>query len=79
MKYAVEMGSSSVIYILSFIQIDSGIHKYMAAGGIDRHTQTAWRSNKPKLKLKSVALVRKRTISTERPPLVDEVSANFCG
>jgi hypothetical protein len=26
----------------------------------------------------SVALVRKRTISTEQPPLVDEVSANFC-
>jgi hypothetical protein len=25
-----------------------------------------------------VALVRKRTIPTERPPLVDEVSANFC-
>jgi hypothetical protein len=26
-----------------------------------------------------VALVRKRTILTERPPLVGEVSANFCG
>jgi hypothetical protein len=26
-----------------------------------------------------VALVRERTISTERPPLVGEVSANFCG
>jgi hypothetical protein len=24
-------------------------------------------------------LVRKRTIPTERPPLVDEVNANFCG
>jgi hypothetical protein len=24
-------------------------------------------------------LVRKRTIPTELPPLVDEVSANFCG
>jgi hypothetical protein len=30
-------------------------------------------------KLNSVALVRERTIPTERPPLVDEVSANFCG
>jgi hypothetical protein len=29
------------------------------------------------LKLNSVASVRKRTISTERPPLVSEVSANF--
>jgi hypothetical protein len=27
----------------------------------------------------SVALVRKRTIPTEKPPLVGEVSANFCG
>jgi hypothetical protein len=26
----------------------------------------------------SVALVRVRTIPTERPPFVDEVSANFC-
>jgi hypothetical protein len=29
-------------------------------------------------KLNSVALVRKRTIPTEIPPLVDEVSANVC-
>jgi hypothetical protein len=26
-----------------------------------------------------VALVRKRTIPTELPPLVGEVNANFCG
>jgi hypothetical protein len=32
-----------------------------------------------KTKLNSVALVRERTIRTERPPLVVEVSANFCG
>ena len=32
-----------------------------------------------KLKLNSVALVRERTIPTERPPPVGEVSANFCG
>jgi hypothetical protein len=30
-------------------------------------------------KLNSVALVRKRTIPTERPPLVGEISANLCG
>jgi hypothetical protein len=30
-------------------------------------------------KLNSVALARKQTIVTERPPLVGEVSANFCG
>jgi hypothetical protein len=31
-----------------------------------------------KNKLNSVALVRERTIPTERPPLVGEVSANLC-
>jgi hypothetical protein len=31
------------------------------------------------LKLNSMALVGKRTIPTERPPLVGEVSANLCG
>jgi hypothetical protein len=36
-------------------------------------------ANHIKLKLNSVALVRKRTIPTERPPHVGEVSANFCG
>jgi hypothetical protein len=27
----------------------------------------------------SVALAREQTISTKQPPLVSEVSANFCG
>jgi hypothetical protein len=30
-------------------------------------------------KLNTVPVVRKRNIPTELPPLVDEVSANFCG
>jgi hypothetical protein len=30
-------------------------------------------------KLDSVALVRKRTIPTERPPFVNEVGSNFWG
>jgi hypothetical protein len=34
-------------------------------------------SYRHKLKLNSVAWVRERTIQTERPPLVDDVSANF--
>jgi hypothetical protein len=34
---------------------------------------------KLKLKLNSVALVLERTIQTERPPPVGEVSAKFCG
>ena len=40
---------------------------------------SAQRINVHKLKLNSVALVRERTIPTERPPPVGEVSANFCG
>ena len=35
-----------------------------------------WRMPKKK---NSVALFRERTIPTERPPPVGEVSANFCG
>jgi hypothetical protein len=31
------------------------------------------------IKLNSVALVCERTIPTERPPIVGEVSAKFCG
>ena len=31
------------------------------------------------IKLNSVVLVRTRTIPTEQPPPVGEVSANFCG
>ena len=31
------------------------------------------------MKKNSMALVRERTIPTERPPPVGEVSANFCG
>jgi hypothetical protein len=34
---------------------------------------------KMKKKNNSVAVVRKRTIPTERPPLVGEVGANLCG
>jgi hypothetical protein len=47
MKYAVEMGSGAMMYILSFIKIGSAIQKLI--GGIKRHTdiQTARRSNKP--------------------------------
>jgi hypothetical protein len=37
------------------------------------------RRHKTKKKKNSVAVVRKQTIPTERPPLVGEVSANFCG
>jgi hypothetical protein len=38
MKYAVEMGSGAAIYIPSFINIGSGIQKWMQGGGIHEHT-----------------------------------------
>jgi hypothetical protein len=34
---------------------------------------------KTKKKLNSMVCVRERTIPTERPPLIGEVIANFCG
>jgi hypothetical protein len=43
------------------------------------HGINVGRIHAKKLKLNSVALARERTIPTERPPLVDEVSANFGG
>jgi hypothetical protein len=42
----------------------------------ERHKHTELASLKTK---NSVAWVRERTIQTERPPLVGEVSANFYG
>jgi hypothetical protein len=39
----------------------------------------AFRTRNILWKRNSVVLVRKRTISIERPPLVGEVSSNFCG
>jgi high-affinity Fe2+/Pb2+ permease len=43
MKYAVEMVSGAMMYILNFIKTGSGIQKLME-GGIHRHTntETAW-------------------------------------
>jgi hypothetical protein len=47
MKYAVEMGSSVVVYIPSLIKIGSGIQKFMGGGGELTYTHTAYRSHKP--------------------------------
>jgi hypothetical protein len=50
MKCAVEMGSGGMIYIPSFIKIDSGIQNFWG-GDIQAHrysgAQTEWRSHKP--------------------------------
>jgi hypothetical protein len=43
------------------------------------HNHVNYTSKLHRTKLNSVALVRRWTIPTEWPPLVDEVSANFCG
>jgi hypothetical protein len=45
----------------------------------DKSEDIKLRSNDNKQKKNSGALVRQRTIPTERPPLVGEVSANFSG
>jgi hypothetical protein len=46
------------------------------SGGADFDKIYMWIDPPPK---KTVALARKGTIPTERPLLVGEVSANFCG
>jgi len=49
---------------------------------VERNSWNAyWKedSSEQKLWINSVALVRTRTIPTERPTPVGEVSANFCG
>jgi hypothetical protein len=47
--------------------------------GRPARSQSLYRLGYRKTKLNSVALVSKGTIPTERPQLVGEVSANFCG
>jgi hypothetical protein len=63
---------------------DIHLHTQSTASSIflhNRNNREEWRTkaqNKCEQK-NSVALVRKRTILTERPPLVGEVSVNFSG
>ena len=47
----------------------------LTVGGIESSLDSQRKTYSPN----SVALVRKRSIPTERPPPVGEVSANFCG
>jgi hypothetical protein len=48
MKYALEMGSSVMMYIPSVIKIASGIQKFKGGRG-HTDTQTGWKSCKPTL------------------------------
>jgi hypothetical protein len=45
MQYAAEMESVAMVYIPSFIKIDSGFQKLLG-GSTDTPTQTRWRSHK---------------------------------
>jgi hypothetical protein len=49
------------------------------SGGTNPAEYTFFYGKRNETKLNSVALVSERTILTERPPLVSEVSANFRG
>jgi hypothetical protein len=62
------MGCTSAVYfhIFFFVRTLNGTRSNFMA-----HHKTVSK--------KSVSLVRERTTPTERPPLVDEVSANFSG
>jgi hypothetical protein len=61
----------------------NGTHQLLAYADdvnlLGDNIDTIKKSTKLKLKLNSVAPIRKRTIPMERPPLVGEVSANFRG
>jgi len=54
-------------------------HGQLTAGEGEPGTLLTLRRLMPYIYINSVALVRERTIPTERPPPVGEVSANFCG
>jgi hypothetical protein len=75
------------LYFPQFVQANSGIVPLL---GLDHFLPNSLQFiNYPaiepyivpvlKTKLSSVVLVLERTMPTERPPLVGEVSANFCG
>ena len=59
----------SISYQFSY-DVEFKLAKFLQLIGTIKRTKT---------KLNSVALVRTRTIPTEQPPPVGEVSANFCG
>ena len=66
-----EYGQSHITFIFTGFTFKKTLYIY-----IHTHTHT---HTHIKTKLNSVAFVRERTIPTERPPPVGEVSANFCG
>jgi hypothetical protein len=46
---------------------------------VNNNNNNKKKKKKKKKKKNSLTLIRERTIPAERPPLVHEVNANFCG
>jgi hypothetical protein len=63
------------LQLSSAAYISPSAHRKRVLGANAFHFDKYWFIKK----LNSVAFVRERTIPTERPPLVGEVSANFYG
>jgi hypothetical protein len=79
-----EARGGNILCFSVFIHIDNCSSFVMKTLSIWYAIITIWRRCEnlalgTKTKLNSVALVRERTIPTEQPPPVGEVSANFCG
>jgi hypothetical protein len=74
------VASNGIVDIENLVKFD-GLTQKLKKGErkSHRHRQHGDIISLVSLKLNSVDLVRKQTIPTERPPLVGEVSANFCG
>jgi hypothetical protein len=74
----------SVAFFLSFCYVTPGSNKYLnSKAGIWNEISSNARMKRKisytDLKKNSMVWVRERTTPTERPPLVGEVIANFCG
>jgi len=69
-----------ILYRGIFLKIQNLIEAILHSGKYHMHFYIClYTHSNMDVKLNSVALVRTRTIPTERPPPVGEVSANFCG
>jgi hypothetical protein len=76
MKYAVEIGSGTMIYIPSFIKIGSGIQNLIVVGGFTDtqiQTQREWRSHKPTLIFYPIFLFWKNRVG-----VWDHVAVRVC-
>jgi hypothetical protein len=68
-------------YFVTYMYTDMPIHgwKYYDLWAASSIVIKFWISKQTQTKTNSVALVCKQTLPTERPPLVSEISADFCG